>query len=638
MLAMTSTSQANEAQLQLAQWDFLTDPNSPAVFDDYARFILAHPDWPKMSQLRKAAEERSTPESTLTKAYFSVNPPETTNGLINYLTTLQDDHGRALQRQIIRTTWKEKLRTLDDQHLFLETLSNTISQQEIFERASQLIWEDNLALAKDLFSYLTPHQLALLSARSALRQNTQTAESTLQNVPVSFMTEPGLVLDRVRWLNRNNRKQEAANLLYNYANVSSGVAKDWWRQREDLARWAIENNQAELGYALAAQHGFSSNDNSTQYNDAEWLAGWIALRFLNDPSRALSHFTNMRLTANAVISKARYLYWMGRTLQALGRQEEAMKFYQAGAGYGTSFYGQLAAIERYVTVNISVPYIAAPSLQDQKYFANLPLVQAVVEADRENDEKKVKLFFNAMLETVQTQTQAALATQLAEKLHRRDLAVWASKISGRLGFVVGREGYPKLTGSIPQQPDLPIIHAFVRQESSFDTEAQSPAGALGLMQLMPETAQRTAKKMGIKITSAQLISNPLTNVKIGSYLLSDLLDKNENSLVYAAIGYNAGPARINQWIDRFGDLYSSSPLIINRLKGYRANEPFHWVSIDILESYPFNETRFYVQQILANAEVYHAVLSPRGSARLELQNVLVGQRGKKCIKEKALCE
>jgi soluble lytic murein transglycosylase len=129
----------------------------------------------------------------------------------------------------------------------------------------------------------------------------------------------------------------------------------------------------------------------------------------------------------------------------------------------------------------------------------------------------------------------------------------------------------------------------MRQESSFDPGAISPSGARGLMQLMPFTAQTVAKDLGINSSLAGLTADPAYNMRLGTEYLRQMLDRFDGSLPLAVAAYNAGPHRVDQWLEENGDPRTGSVAML-----------------DWLELIPINETRNYVQRVLENVVIYRA--------------------------------
>jgi soluble lytic murein transglycosylase len=190
--------------------------------------------------------------------------------------------------------------------------------------------------------------------------------------------------------------------------------------------------------------------------------------------------------------------------------------------------------------------------------------------------------------------QPAEVVAMAELAQRHGDATSVVQI-GKLGAVSHRSlallGYP--TGAFPRNARIPdrlpiaVAYAIARQESSFDAQARSSAGALGLMQLMPDTARRVASQVGVSHSTERLTSDPAHNVTLGAFHLDELINEYNGSYILTFIAYNAGPRRVPQWIERFGDPRTGQVDVI-----------------DWIELIPFAETRSYLQRILENIFVY----------------------------------
>jgi soluble lytic murein transglycosylase len=140
-----------------------------------------------------------------------------------------------------------------------------------------------------------------------------------------------------------------------------------------------------------------------------------------------------------------------------------------------------------------------------------------------------------------------------------------------------------------QRVDPAWLFAIARQESAFNEHARSPVGALGLMQVMPATAELTARKSGIRYRGSADLLNPATNVSIGSRYMRMMLDDFQQNRILAAAAYNAGPLNVRRWL--------------KRLPANVEHDLF-------VETIPFRETRKYVQNVL-EFEVVYAYLQGR---------------------------
>ena len=319
------------------------------------------------------------------------------------------------------------------------------------------------------------------------------------------------------------------------------------------------------------------------------------------------------LLRTAIISRARGAYWVGRAAAAAGQQETAKQWYEAAAAMGDiTFYGQAAAIERYGSgVQINPPQVQPISAQSRANFSRNSLVIAATILQQQGDKDGVRSFMFALANGAKTQDEAILTLDLASRFNRADIAAMAAKKLGGLGFRIPAEGYPVLrTQNLPAAPENALIHAIIRQESTFDAQARSPAGALGYMQLMPETAARQAQSLGIKGHSTALLSsNPMHNIRLGSAYLEAQMQRFNRNPILAAAAYNAGPARVSQWLDRYGTPNNPTLPTVRT-----ADMPALWHQIDWAEAIPFNETRNYVMRVNEALSVYRTLLQQKPAA------------------------
>ena len=347
---------------------------------------------------------------------------------------------------------------------------------------------------------------------------------------------------------------------------------------------------AALAYKLATSH-FQTD--GADFAEAEWLAGWIALRKLNRPDEALRHFQTLYDNVSYPVSRARAAYWLARTYEVKEQNNTATRWYREAASYITCFYGQLAAGHLLESERKSLPKEPEPSDKDVAAFEARDLTHVVrLLADFDDRRREVRSFMIAIARTAKTPIDWTLATRLAQDTGRYDLAVAISKLALQNGVVLSNSGYPALepvNAASEQFPDPTILHAVVRQESAFDAEAISNAGARGLMQLMPETALRVARRLKMPFSKNRLTRDPTYNLRLGQAYLADMLGEYDGSLILALAAYNAGPVRVERWLETYGD---PGPSIYD--------------AIDWTESIPFSETRNYVQRVLENLAVYRS--------------------------------
>jgi soluble lytic murein transglycosylase len=280
----------------------------------------------------------------------------------------------------------------------------------------------------------------------------------------------------------------------------------------------------------------------------------------------------------------------------MGNRQLAESWYASAAEHVTAYYGQLAATRLGASPGKALAE-PQPRPEETAAFNRRDLVQAVRLLAQVNADDYVRPFLLRLSDIARTPGEHALIARLAGEIARPDLAVAAAKKASYAGVTLLAEGYPL--------PDLPpggsversLVLAMTRQESAFDGDAVSRVGARGLMQLMPATASTIARSMHMPFSAKRLTSDRHYNVTLGRAYLNSLLGDFGGSYVLAIAAYNAGPARVRQWMDDYGD---------PRRKGVDV--------VDWIESIPFGETRNYVQRVLENLQVYRLRLGDRSLA------------------------
>ena len=411
-------------------------------------------------------------------------------------------------------------------------------------------------------------------------------------------SDPGMVLDHARWLRHLDRTADALAIWQSVGEAAQRNApRDelgaFWTERNLLARRLLRDGNAAGAYAVAPGHGQITPE---QMLDAEFLAGFIALRRLNDPTAAARHFSTLAGLSNSAITQGRAHYWLGRTAAVTGR--DARPEYQRAADWPTTFYGQLAALalgDDAARLGQRINALRDPSYTREQVlaFTDREVVRAAAMLVAWNDPHRARAFLLRMDELAPDPADRALTARLALGLGLPDTAVFVARRMGRDGMALPEAGWP-IAAEPPDGPvDPALALGLIRQESSFDIGAVSPSGARGLMQLMPPTAKAVAKQAGIPTSLVSLTADPAHNMRLGTTYLREMLDRFDNSLPLAVAAYNAGPHRVDQWLPENGDP-RTGPIDM----------------LDSIELIPLNETRNYVQRVLENVVIYG-----RGAAR-----------------------
>lgn len=572
---------------KLVRWMQITDPKKDVPFQEVAAFIAHNPEWPRQSVLQRRAEEamnETIPASSILK-WFAGRQPISANGHI-ILAAALEQLGRTEELRLqVRKSWQHVNFGRDQQKQFYKRYKQYLTYKNHIDRLDRLLWEGRYYPARRMLGYVKKDWQQLAEARLKLRRMRGGVDRAIAHVPAKFKDHPGLLFERMRWRRIKGRDEGARALLFQAPQIVP-YPHVWWRQRAVMARSAVREGYYSEAYRMVVHHGL---EKGAQFADAEWLAGWIKLRFLQEPNIALQHFTNLYEAVSYPISKSRGAYWIARSLEDLGRKEEAKNWYQTAANFQTTYYGQLASERMGKKAQLTINTKAQPNRQERIVFQQSELVDVVRMLKRMNERDYMRFFIYQLNTMSTTAGWRTLVAELAIKSGRPDLAVYVGKRALRDGQGVIDAAYPLLDPKLMREtPEAALVHGIIRQESAFYEKAKSRAGARGLMQLMPRTAHHLAKTKNYKYSRKKLISNPKLNVWLGSEYLDDLLKKFEGSYVLTLASYNAGPSRAGQWVREFGDPRTDD----------------HDYVIDWVEQIPFDETRNYVQRVLENIQVY----------------------------------
>ena len=569
-------------------WLAITRGADGASFGEITRFIVNHPDWPGQPALEQAAEEamNGVPDNVLA-AWFAKHPPITAAGKLREA-DLWTAQGRIEDAHaLIRAIWiNSDLSAFDERSIF-QRYHDVLRLDDHEKRLDRLLWDDQVAAARRLLPMVPAGPRAVAKARLGLMTFAGNADSLVDEVPPAYRNDPGLLYDRVRWRRRKDLDDGALDLLV-VAPSDPAHAAQWANERQIMARRALAMGRPDIAFRVAEQH---DTTNGPSFAELEFLAGWIALRFLNQPDLAYAHFVRLYDAGTLPITIARGAYWAGRAADKLGYHELAASWFDTAAERFTTYYGQLAATVQGITP-IHLVREPKPSATEINAFNRQELVRLTRDLAEADADDIVTPFFRRLRNTATTPDQYMLTARLAREIERPDLEVETAKRASYAGVNLIAEGYP-----IPDLPkggsvETPLLLAMTRQESAFAHEAVSRAGARGLMQLMPHTASLIAKALHLRFSQKRLTTDRRYNVTLGRAYLNDLLTDFSGSYVLAIAAYNAGPARVKDWMSLYGDPRAASVNVID------------WV-----ESIPYSETRNYVQRVLENLQIYRLRLS-----------------------------
>ena len=428
-------------------------------------------------------------------------------------------------------------------------------------------------------------------------------KAALDAVPAAARDDIGYKFTRIQMLRRADQLTEAMALIKTIPKPLSDSHDhdEWWMERRVLSRKLLDAGDAQNAYYVAAS---ATPPDSPNYRaEQQFMAGWIALRYLNDPSTAYAHFLKISEGNENPISLARGAYWSGRAAEALHRTQEARRHYQEAARYPTAYYGQIARAKAGLG-ELTLNAFPALSSADRTKATQSDVVRAaeLLYAVEARD-----LAWTMMADYGDKSNDVAtlvLMSELTAKYKDARGMLLVGKLALARGAALDHPAFPTI-GVPSYQPIGPtvepaLVYAIVRQESWFNPKTVSTANALGLMQVTPPAGRYIAKKFNATFDQKRLLTDMTYNVQFGAAELGDLLKDYRGSFIMTFAGYNAGRGRVRDWVAKYGD--PRDPKV----------DPIDWV-----ERIPFSETRNYVQRVMENMQVYRIRFG--GSPRLAIE-------------------
>ncbi len=579
----------------------MAQPGNDFSFEEMAAFLTENPDWPGLRGVRMIAEQKIPANAAAEQIarWFNAYPALTSAGFYHHMDALQAMGSARVARTLIRNKWIETNFSKNDLLAFRSRYGSLLTAKDHWARLDRLLWEEDSSAARQMYPYVTAGHKALAEARLSLAAGNRGASKLLEKVPASLQNDAGLLYERLRWRRLRNDTNGTIEILFK-APANLVRPEEWWKERHIIVRRLMEKKNFSLAYKLTAAHGLTPG---FSYAQAEFLAGWLALRPLKNPALAETHFRHLIEATNFPVSQSRGYYWLGRALEAQGRASETAQAYETAAALDTTFYGQLAIAKLYAhPVLRAAQEPSIPSSVEDRFFKR-DLIRAIEKLDELGQKNRAETYFRAALSYATQRVEFALLLDLSYKLQKPYWAVIAAKAANQKNFVLRGAAYPLLDLDIPAPPEVALTHALIRQESQFQTDAGSAAGARGLMQLMPATAKEVAKKLGIHYAPHKL-HDPDYNLRLGTSFIQRQIEAFDGSYVLALAGYNAGPRRVREWMNTFGDPHAPSV-----------------DSVDWIELIPIYETRNYVQRIIENLQFYRARLNGGEAPLLILQDL-----------------
>lgn len=587
-----------------------------------------HPMWPRLETLREKAEASlflsdASPERI--KAFFKKSKPQTGAGRAALASVYLKEGDKERAEEAVDAAWREDDLGEDTEKKILSEFGDMLDAEDHRARIDVLLYPDKsdmCSAALRVAKNLPEAEQKKVQARVAVVKRNDNAGKLLKALPADAVkSDLGLRFNNIQWLRRTMDKEQrltAWKLLLDVPLEPHLLLdmKEWWIERRVNVRAALNDGQPRTAYEIAAKHGLAAERHklADEYVEAEFLAGWVALRYLDEPQTALRHFISMRRAATDSRDISRSEYWLGRTALVLGDRGSAAVHFHVAAKYPQYFYGQLGrqALDPR-PARLDVTATPVPTQKDIDKFMSNNAVRALGVARAVGVDWVTPQFLLSLSRTLETAPEVVLLAEYAKAVGHKQMALRLSKIAFNRDLPMGDYALP--VGVMPnykslldERVDPALVHALSRQESEFNAAAQSPVGASGLMQLMPATARGVARRYKVAYSKSKL-TNPAYNTQLGEAFLSDLINSYDGSYFMALAAYNAGPGRVKEWVGIYGD--PRDPDV----------DPVDWI-----ERIPFTETRRYVIKIMETLQLYRSRLAGPEKALHLVQDLNRGRR------------
>ena len=585
---------------QLLQWRYALDRESGATFTEIDAVMKFAASWPLKGTLQARAEaaiqpdpsqpSAMTPEQTI--AWFAAHDPNSSIGRIRYGEALVAAGQIAKGAPLIARGWVEGSFDEATEAAILQQDAAYISAANDKARLDNLVWRDETGAARRQLARVDAPTATIARARIALDGGTRAARTALKGLEGT--SDPALLLDWSRALRLEKKDAEAHRRLMRAAPAT--LAKDhtarWWNEISVQARDLLKDGNPKAALAMVDHAMLPASD---QYADQQFLGGFIALRFLKDAKAALPYFQRLTAAVSRPISKSRGEYWQARAYEALGDNAGAIAHYKLAATFPETFYGQLAQARTDAAPLLHVadtPVVAAARAEIENDRL-MPQIRVLADLGQAGD---LRLFAAADAEVYSSPRHIKAFMQALTEWGYLEISVRLAKNASYAGATMLDYTHPviplpayKGPGTAPEPA---LVHGLIRQETEFDPNAISSAGAKGLMQMMPASAKKAAQQGGLPYRPNDLLTDRDYNIQLGMIEYAGHLSNWNGSLVLAASAYNAGPTNARRWIAAYGDPRTGTV------------DPVDWI-----EQIPFGETRNYVQRVLENTEVYRTRLA-----------------------------
>jgi soluble lytic murein transglycosylase len=593
----------------------LDEKCSAIDFRQALNFLGVNPNWPQREFIKKRLESLVMLKSDKRQvfAWFDQNPPKTPQGFKSYVLSASFDNAPDAH-EVARKGWTQGSFDAQEKTIFLKKYGKFLDQNDHQARIDNLLWDGNVAEAANMIDLIDKNASKAYLARIAILERSGELEKIFHALPKKDQLSSGVLYEYLRY--KISQKLPVTKQEIHLALQIPGCkirADKWWNNVICYyVRELIDLHRYHDAYRLAANHNCKDR---TFITEAEFLSGWLSLRFLHHPKAAVGHFKAIYANSSRPISLSRGAYWTARSYKALHNSKEAQDWFSKAAKYGHTFYGQMAQIELKSSklallpkVKLSSSDVGLIAAQEESRIVSLLL--------KYNQEHLAMAYLKSIFSTSKDPKRIAFIMDSLSDTASISFKVHASRESALYGVFYKDYGYPAPYNIKDPLIELPLLYSIIRQESSFEQEVIDPTDGWGLMQLLRPTAKKSAQDLGIEYNENKLLKDIDYNIKLGSKHLADHIAYYKGSYLLGIPAYNAGNHRVDKWIARNGDPRKMKDL---------------YSVLDWIEKIPFLVTRGYVHRIMENLQIYREILNKDASLHI-VQDLMRSNNRKKNVK------
>ena len=619
----SSNKHLYKALLNIALWSKYKNIDSDNIknieFENIVKFAANNSYFPEINIINNNIEnliiEKKLDES-IYQEYILKNQPKNKELKIHLLkskiNSMDQEKNNIIYKSklfqeiktLVADIWENHDFTIKEQGDFINKYSGQLNEENHITRINKLLWDSRIDSAKNIMHLINKDHQKLFKAIIEINKNPKHIDDILFSVPRKLRGSEHLQYKKAVFYHKKNNVKKTIKLLLAIPEQTK-YPKKWWKLRHIYGRESLKSKKYKNAYNIIKNHGL--NNESNEFTEANWLAGWISLRFLDNPKQAINHFKTLYANVSYPISVSRAAYWLGMSFEKLNDSKKAIHWYKIATQYPTYFYGQLA-IHKYRSLidNISFNLFFLPKEprildNDVKIISYKMALRSAYLLMLMNDKEDALIMIKEIIKSLNSQGKIGAIIKLVEEVGGEEMAHKVYRFSNRKNIFFIKKQF-KIIDKIKDSPNSSLIHALIKQESGFARGAVSSAGAIGFMQIIPETAQQTARKLKIKYSSRRLKNDIDYNIRIGSKYIQDLLTRFNDSKILAISSYNAGPNSTKRWIKEFYD-----PSIYSNADDYKDNNID--MVIDWIELVTYGETRNYIQRVIENILVYNYLTS-----------------------------